>query len=79
MSEKRVTKRWQKALEKIFEAEIYDRLPLQSKAKVFDELASEGMVKEYTRNFGRIEVRGWALTQYGRFTYCVCCDEPEAA
>lgn len=82
MSEKRLTKRWISALERIYCAEIHDRLPLQSKAKVFNELAAEGLVEPYVREFGidrfgTITVSGWALTQFGRFTYCLSCDDLE--
>jgi hypothetical protein len=67
------------ALEKIFAAEIYDRLPLQSKAKIYRELADAGYVVEDERIFGHgpfaVHCRGWFLTQLGRLTYCVSCSE----
>ena len=74
-------KRWLDALERIWVDEIDDRLPLQSKAKVFRELESEGLVQTWTRNFGvdrfgEISVTGWALTHAGRFLYCSNCEEP---
>jgi hypothetical protein len=73
-----VKKSHYKALERVFGAEIEGRLPLQSKAKVFEELEKEGMVERYTRRFGvdcfgEIAVTGWSLTQLGRLAYCLEC------
>lgn len=69
---------YMKLLERAFEAEIYGRLPFQSKSKKLEELEAEGMVERLTRRlgqdrFGAIEVSGWCLTHLGRFTYCESC------
>lgn len=69
-------------LEKVFNAEIYDKLPFQSKAGGYQKLAELGMVE-----FGEIvlpgrfpvTVSGWYLTHLGRYTYCKACDEGGAA
>lgn len=72
------TKAKLKALERVFACEIDGTLPLQSKAKIYDELESEGLVVRMGRTFGGqfpITVRGWGLTHLGRWTYCSSCDE----
>lgn len=73
-----MTKADLKMLERIFEAEIYGRLPFQSKSKQMERLAEEGLVEPMTRAFGKdrfgaIHVSGWALTHAGRFLYCESC------
>mgnify|MGYP007132577529 CR=1 FL=1 len=82
MSEKleipRLSRKHYSALEKIFAAEIGNRLPLQSRAKVFKELESGGLVQPYERRFGadrfgEIRVSGWALTDVGRLIFCANC------
>lgn len=67
-----------KALEKVFAAEINDRLPLQSRAKIFHRLSDEGLVAPMERSFGAgrfgaITVTGWQLTHAGRLLYCSSC------
>ncbi len=72
-----MTKRWFKALEKVFAAEIDDRLPFQSNAMVYRELAQAGMVDRCERTFGStlpVVCRGWELTHKGRLEYCAQCD-----
>ena len=69
------------ALEKVFAAEIEDRLPFQSKAKIFRRLCDEGMLEPMTRQFkgdrfGAITVSGYQLSHAGRLEYCLSCDEP---
>jgi hypothetical protein len=70
-------KRRLQALERIWIAEIQNRLPLQSKAKVFDELEQQGLVErgqvQYLDRFGTITVKGWYLTHAGRLLYCSSC------
>lgn len=73
-----MTKRQYNALEKVFAAEIERRLPLQSKALVYEELERLGFVKMDTETmgndrFGAIVVKGWYLTQLGRLAYCMEC------
>jgi hypothetical protein len=73
----RPPKRHLDALEKVFHAEIEARLPFQSKARVFQELADLGLLESMERKFGTgwtgITVTGWQLTHAGRFLYCSSC------
>lgn len=65
-----------KALERVFAAEIEDRLPFQSKAKIFQRLCEDGLLAPMERKFGGrfpITVRGYELTHAGRFLYCSEC------
>lgn len=67
-----------KALEKVFAAEIEDRLPYQSRSLVYMKLEKDGMVEEMTRKFpGRfaVIVNGWQLTHAGRIAYCQSCPD----
>lgn len=66
-------KRHYKALERVFAAEIERRLPLQSKALVYEELERLGFVKLDTEQMGIVKVSGWYLTQLGRLAYCAEC------
>lgn len=73
-----MTKRDLNMLERIFDAEINNRLLFQSKSKHLLQLEQEGMVEQVTRSlgkdrFGAITVSGWALTDLGRLTYCESC------
>lgn len=72
-------KRYLDMLERVFVAEINDRLPFQSKRKIMLELAAEGYIQPMTTILpGRFPVRieGWELTHLGRLSYCTTCDEP---
>jgi hypothetical protein len=76
------TKRVLAALEKVFAAEIEDRLPFQSRAKIYDDLCEEGLVQRMERILGTrwpaLRVEGYALTQRGHMEFCMSCkDEPE--
>lgn len=79
----RLTKARLKALERVFAAEIEGRLPLYSKARIYNEMAADGLVEFQTFNlgkdrFGVIKVSGWSLTHAGRIAYCMSCrDVPE--
>ena len=77
----RVPKRILRALEKVFAAEISDRLPFQSKAKIFRELEDEGLIQPMERKFGRppfvAVCSGYELTHAGRILYCASCDDAE--
>lgn len=67
------------ALEKVWAAEIENRLPYRSRAMIYLRLEQEGLVQEMTRTFpGRfaVTVNGWQLTHVGRIMYCSSCDEP---
>jgi hypothetical protein len=70
-----MTKAEIKALERVFAAEIENRLPFQSRAKIFQRLAADGMIEPMERRFngdrfGLIIVNGWQLTHLGRLAYC---------
>lgn len=63
-------------LEKVFEAEINDRLPFQKKAKVMAEMETLGLVEPMQRVLGGrfpVHLSGWALTHAGRIAYCETC------
>ena len=68
-----------RALERVFAAEIEGRLPFQSKAKIFRQLADEGLIEPMERKFagdrifGAVTVTGWQLTHAGRILYCCSC------
>jgi hypothetical protein len=74
------------ALEKLFVYEINRALdkthagfPMQSKAKVYQELEVEHCVERVTvkhkDRFGEITIEGWELTHAGRWAYCETCDD----
>lgn len=65
-----MTKTKLKALERIYAAEIENRLPLQSRARVFRELYEDDMVHIDCVQRGRAIVSGWCLTHAGRLAYC---------
>ena len=77
----RLTKRQLAALEKVFSAEINGILPFQSKARIFKELAEDGLLQPYKRVFGAdqfaITAHGYALTHVGRLAYCASCGQAE--
>lgn len=69
------------ALEKVFAAEIEDRLPFQSKVAIYRRLHNNGLIQPMERTFGGrfpVTVTGWQLTHAGRFLYCSSCTEEEA-
>lgn len=75
-----MTKAELNALEKVFAAEIENRLPFQSKAKLFSRLCDEGYLSIMHRTFGSparlpVTVKGYELTHMGRLAYCVSCEE----
>ena len=76
-----VTKAKLNALEKVFAAEIENRLPFQSRAKVYSALCDEGLLSPFKRVFGSgifaISVTGYELTHLGRMLYCANCATPE--
>lgn len=66
------------ALERVFTAEIEGRLPFQSKARIYQRMADEGLIEPMKRAFGAgerfpVTVTGWQLTHAGRITYCDSC------
>lgn len=71
------TKQTMSALEKVFAAEIEGRLPFQSKSRIFQKLADDGLLEPMERRSGTgwsaVTVTGWKLTQAGHFLYCSNC------
>jgi hypothetical protein len=81
-----MTKNELRALEKIFSHEIdqalnHHNLPFQSKAKVYETLEADGMIKYVTVTVGSgwsaVNVSGWQLTLLGHVTYCLTCSDCE--
>ncbi len=77
-----LTKRHLAALEKLFAAEIENRTPVYSRAKIYIELQTLGCVEFVERRLrgfrdglGDMIVRGWALTPRGHLLYCESCSE----
>lgn len=64
------------ALERVFAAEIHNRLPFQSKAMIYGRLCADGLVEPMERKFWAVTVTGYALTDWGRLVYCENCPEP---
>lgn len=54
-------------------------LPYQSKAKVYRELETDGMVRTDTvvvgSGWSAVKVTGWQLTALGHMTYCMLCED----
>jgi len=69
------------ALEKVFAAEIENRLPFQSRAKVYSSLCDDGLLAPMTMELGGripLTISGYQLTHAGRITYCESCrNEPD--
>lgn len=67
------------ALEKVFAAEIDNRLPFQSKAKIYQRLCEDGYLEPMARNFGHdrfgVIVTGYQLSHAGRLEYCLSCSD----
>ena len=78
MAISRLTKKQIQALENVFAAEITDRLPFQSKARIYAGLVEAGYLQPDTRTFGLgerfpVTVYGYALTHAGRYAYYEQC------
>lgn len=77
----KLSKRDFQLLGRVFEAEILNLLPAQiGKSKGVLSLEERGYVALYEKTFpGRftVIVRGWALTEAGRITYCQNCTDPK--
>lgn len=72
-----MTKAELKMLERAFEAEIYDRLPFQTKSKLAEKLVYDGYLQRMERTFGGrfpVVCKGYALTLLGNMTYCFSCE-----
>lgn len=72
-----------KALEKVFAAEIENRLPFCSRAGIYRELCDEGLLMPMERVLGGppfpVRISGFQLSHAGRFAYCVSCDAPKTS
>ncbi len=72
---KYLTKRELHMLRKVFDAEINQRLPFQSKARTYRELKERGYIEDMTRIFGTgpfaATVTGYGLTHKGRMALIV--------
>ena len=84
MSRTALTQKLLRALEAVFAAEIDNRLPFQSKAKVYTELEKDGYIEPFSRVFGSgerfpVTVSGYVLTHAGRYAYCSQCGAEEAS
>jgi hypothetical protein len=74
-----LSKRDFELLGRVFNAEILNQLPAQiGKSKAVTSLRERGYIAPLEITLpGRFPVRvsGWALTEAGRFTYCLNCSE----
>ena len=80
----KLTKKQIRALENVFAAELEHRLPFQSKARIYADLADADYLQPYTRIFGAgerfaVTVSGYALTHAGHYAYCMQCPAPGTA
>ena len=70
-------------LEKAFSAEVNAALSgglhlIQSRTKLAAELVADGLLVEKTISLGGrfpVEVKGLELTELGRLTYCMSCND----
>ncbi len=72
----KLTKKDFKLLEKLFTADMFDRLPFQSPNKHLFNLEERGLVQQMQITLpGRfpVVVKGWALTIRGHYAYCSNC------
>lgn len=72
-----------RALEKVFSAEIENRLPFQSKASIYRDLLAAGLVQWTSCSFGNgwsaVTVSGYELTHAGQYLYCSNCEDVDDA
>lgn len=73
----RLTKAYMKALEKVFEATIDNKLPFQSKAKVYRVLEIAGYIQPFTDTISGVVIKGYQLTHPGMLAYCMNAKEDE--
>mgnify|MGYP001578005687 CR=1 FL=1 len=79
MADADLTKKHIQALEKVFAAEIKGRLPFQSKARIYADLADAGYLEPDARTLSfsdglpSMTVSGYVLTHAGRYAYCIQC------
>ena len=66
-------------LEKVFAAEIENRLPYQTKSKLAVEMEAFGYLVSGSERKGIVTVSGYYLTHAGRLAYCEECRDVEVA
>lgn len=69
------------ALGNVFDAEVHGRLPFQSRAAVYKELASNDNQYLEWQSLplaGLYRVSGYILTHRGRIAYCQACGHPDS-
>ena len=59
-----------KWMEKVFAAEIENRLPFQTKAAIMERMEAGGLVEPMKVRMSGCTVEGWQLTHRGRIQYC---------
>ncbi len=64
-----------KLLERVFAAEVENRLPFQTKARGIYTLEGQGMVERLKVTMSGCTVEGWQLTHPGRYHYCTWASE----
>lgn len=75
----KISAKEKKVLERIFAAEIENRLPAQfakSRNLTLDMLEDRGMIVKLEMTLGGrfpVRIEGWGLTNYGRIVYCGSC------
>ncbi len=70
-----VTKKELAILGKVFEDEINDRLPYQTKSKLARQMAEDGLLIFDTEKLGAVTIEGYWLSHAGRAIYCESCRE----
>jgi hypothetical protein len=77
----KLTKRDFELLQRVFKAEIENRLPAQiGGSKAVALLQERGYIEPLTRTLSGpfpVTIHGWVLTHAGRFIYCQNCTRPE--
>jgi hypothetical protein len=67
------------ALERVFSAEIEGRSPFQSKAAIYRELLTTGLLEPaqhaYGTGWSAMTVNGYVLSHAGRYLYCSHCGD----
>ena len=64
-------------LERVFAAEVENRLPYQTKSKLAVEMEEFGYLELGSERMGVVTVSGYYLTHAGRLAYCEECRDVE--
>ena len=64
-------------LERVFAAEVENRLPYQTKSKLAVEMEEFGYLELGSERMGVVTVSGYHLTHAGRLAYCEECRDVE--